>query len=472
MRSLVWFRGKDLRLEDHGPLYLASQQGDVIPVFVVDPYFFAPHNAQRLPHRMQFLLESMHDLAHGLQARGSRLVIVEGRSVDRIPELAARWKVDQVLAHRWCEPFGVERDRQVETALEREGIRFRLFEGETLAPPGTLRTGSGTPYHVFTPFARAFHRQIAVGHPLAAPSTLPPVPESGLELPHLDDLGLVANAGLLHGGERAAHRRLDNFLEDGLNGYRLGRDRMDQEGTSRLSADLHFGTLSVRQLWHAATTAEAPVEDRLCFQNELLWRDFAHHLLVDKPWLMHLPFREAFTGFPWQRDETAWQAWVDGRTGFPVVDAAARQLQAEGFVHNRARMVAACFLTKHLLQPYRLGEAHYLRWLVDGDWANNNMGWQWSAGCGVDAQPWFRVFNPILQGQRFDPLGRYVKRWVPELEGMPVKWIHNPWEAPDGIRRAVHYPDPIVNHAEARQRFLEVAKSVLDKSVGPGPRQV
>ena len=461
MRSLVWFRGKDLRVGDHGPLHQAREQGEVIPVFVLDPFFFTPENAMHLPNRMQFLLESLQALAGNLQSLGSRLIVVEGRCQDRIPALATQWRVDQVLAHRWSEPFGVERDLQVEAELGRQGIPLRLFEGETLVPASALRTGNSTPYHVFTPFARAFQRQVSVGLPLKVPTGLPPVSHTSAVLPGLTEVGLSNNPQILKGGELAAQGRLAAFLEDGLRGYRTGRDIMAQQGTSRLSADLHFGTLSVREVWHAVAQASVPGEDRQCFLNQLLWREFAHHLLVDKPWLTRLPFREAFARFPWQRDEAARQAWIQGRTGYPVVDAAARQLLAEGYVHNRARMVAACFLTKHLLQDYRFGEAHYLHWLVDGDWANNNMGWQWSAGCGVDAQPWFRVFNPTAQGERFDPEGAYVKRWVPELESLPPKWVHRPWEAPEGLRRGVNYPGPIVDHGMARARFLEVAKANL-----------
>lgn len=464
MRSIVWFRGKDLRVEDHAPLHQACRQGEVIPVFVLDPFFFAPVKAQGIPHRMSFLLESLKALAQNLASLGSHLVVVEGPCAALIPELAHHWRVDQVLAQRWSEPFGVERDRRIATVLGREGIPFRLFEGETLAPPGTLRTRNGGPFHVFTSFARAFRRQFTVGRPLAVPKALPPVPEPGAGIPGLQELGLEFNPRLLKGGETVGRRRLGSFLAGGLTGYRLWRDRMDWEGTSRLSADLHFGTLSVRSLWDAVSRAEAPPEDILCFQNQLLWREFAHHLLADQPWLCRLPFRDAFARFPWRCDAADRRAWADGRTGYPLVDAAARQLLAQGFVHNRARMVAASFLTKHLLQDYRFGEAHYLRWLVDGDWANNNLGWQWSAGCGVDAQPWFRVFNPILQGERFDPVGSYVKHWVPELENLPAKWIHRPWEAPDSLRRTLDYPRPVIDHALARARFLEVAKANLARN--------
>ncbi len=231
---------------------------------------------------------------------------------------------------------------------------------------------------------------------------------------------------------------------------------MDREGTSRLSADLHFGRVSAASCWAAASGrpgAEA-------WQRQLVWREFAHHLLREWPGVLEDPFQGAFRGFPWRSDPALFQAWVEGRTGYPIVDAAARQLLATGYVHNRARMVAASFLVKHLLVDYRLGEAHYLAHLQDADLANNSMGWQWSAGCGCDAQPWFRVFNPVLQGRRFDPDGAYVRAWVPELAALPSRAIHSPWEAglPTG------YPSPIVDHAFARERFLALAKEHLRRS--------
>lgn len=465
MRSIVWFRGKDLRVSDHGPLRQALAEGDVIPLFVLDPFFFAPERAARLAPRMQFLLESLDSLEQQIARLGSRLVVVAGRSTDVLPQLAARWHADQVLAHRWSEPFGVQRDARIRADLQKAGVHFRLHEGETLLPPGSLLTGSGSMFHVFTPFARAFWRSGVVGKPLPAPTSLPPVPRlDGVEtrIPRLEDLGIVGNPRLLKGGEDQGQKRLAAFQQKGLQGYRAARDRMAESGTSRLSSDLHFGTLSIRAVWHGISECSGAFpEDVSCFLNELLWREFSHHLLVDEPRLLAQPFRVGFEGFPLREEDAAWAAWKQGLTGYPVVDAAARQLLAEGYVHNRARMVAASFLTKHLLQSYRKGEAHYLEWLVDGDWANNNLGWQWSAGCGVDAQPWFRIFNPIAQGERFDPEGRYVKRWLPELAELPAKWIHRPWEAPAGLRSRITYPDPIVDHGAARGRFLAVAKEHL-----------
>ena len=444
MRTLVWFRGKDLRVSDHAPLVEAVRAGEVVPLFVLDPFFFAPARARELPHRMQFLRESLVALEQNIAHLGSRLVVVAGRAVDEVPKLAARWKVDRVVAHRWVEPFGRERDRQVAEALG--DVPFELHEGETLAPPDALRTGDGEAYGVYTPFAKAFRARIAVAAPLPAPRKLPPLPDDvatrSVAIPTLAELGISENPRLQRGGERAARARLKVFL-DGPAGrtYDVDRDRMDRDGTSRLSADLKFGTLSARAIWTAAA-AELRGAPRDKFLAEVLWREFSHATLWARPDLLTHTYKPAWEGFPWRDDRAGWDAWVAGKTGYPVVDAAARQLLAEGYVHNRARMVAASFLTKHLLIDFRRGEAHYLKWLTDGDWAQNDLGWQWSTGCGVDAQPWFRIFNPTLQANRFDPDGVYVKTWVPEVG-------------------TAAYPAPIVDHDEARQRFLAVAKRHL-----------
>lgn len=468
MRSIVWFRGKDLRLADHQPLAAGIAAGEVLPVFIFDPYFFAPERAVQMGHRIQFLLDSAQALKTALQARGSDLICLRGASFDRLAELSRAWSADRVLAARWSERFGRKRDDSIASRLQ---VPFHLFEGETLMPPGDILTASGQAFRVFTPFWRAFQRVFELKAPLPRPERLPPLPPEILALdegiPGLEELGVVANERLIRGGEQAAWSRLDAFLRGPADRYVNGRDRLDQEGTSRLSADLKFGLLSPRQVWWAIETAEARPGGGAAFQRQLVWREFSHHSLWHWPDLLERPFRADFEGFPWLEDPAGWQAWVQGQTGYPVVDAAARQLLVEGFVHNRARMIAASFLTKHLGIHYQRGEAHYMRYLVDGDWAQNNLGWQWSAGCGCDAQPYFRVFNPTLQGQRFDPAGTYVRQWVPELAKLPKRWIHEPWNAPEsvlleaGVTLARDYPQPIVEHRAARGRFLATAKAHL-----------
>jgi deoxyribodipyrimidine photo-lyase len=476
MRTLVWFRGKDLRLADHAPLLDAIHHGEVVPVFVVDPYFFAPDRAREMPNRMQFLVESLAELAASIEARGSQLLYMHGKSVAAVPELVRAFAADRVVAYRWSEPFGIERDRRVAEALgEQGGARLELFEGETLAAPGQILTGSGTPFSVFTPFSRAFVKAVTIGASRPAPRTLPPlpaIPPAAKRLlgkaPTLASIGVTRNELVVAGGEKAARARVATFLKHAAAQYDEGRNAMGVAGTSRISQDLKFGTLSARSAWQAIRQG---LEDHpkawRTFANELVWREFAYDVLRSKPAVLEHPFRPAWERFPWRTDEAAWNAWVLGKTGYPVVDAAARQLLAEGFVHNRARMIAASFLCKHLLLDFRLGEAHYMKLLTDGDWAANDLGWQWSAGCGVDAQPWFRVFNPVTQGERFDADGAYVRRWVPELANVPPRWIHSPWLAPPlelraaGVNLGRTYPAPIVDHALARGRFLAAAEGHL-----------
>ncbi len=459
-----------MRLSDHAPLAAAIGAGEVIPLFVLDPFFFARERAQELPHRMQFLLESLEALRKTIETKGSRLLVVRGKSVDVVPEIAKKLGVDRVVAQRWVEPFARVRDERVTRRLS---VPLELFEGETLLPPGTLRTGAGTPYSVFTPFARAFAKTARIREPLPTPRRLPPLPSDVTHesepLPTLEELGVERNPALLAGGERAARARLDHFLTGPGSKYDTHRDRLDFEGTSRLSQDLKFGTLSVRTAWTRVSKELGHTTGGRSFMNELTWREFTHSTLWDRPALLTEPFRHDFVGFPWRYDDELWRAWVEGKTGYPVVDASARQLLETGFVHNRARMISASFLTKHLLIHYKHGEAHYMRYLTDGDWAQNNAGWQWSAGCGCDAQPYFRVFNPITQGEKFDPEGDYVRRFVPELNNVPTRYIHAPWTAPAGVleqagvRLGRDYPEPIVDHSEARGRFLHVAERHLKK---------
>lgn len=469
MRTLVWFRGKDLRVHDHPPLLDAVAAGEVIPLFVLDPYFFEPARARAMAHRMQFLLGSLAELSAAIAALGSRLVVVEGKSVDVVPRLAHTWRVDRVAAHRWVEPFARERDRRVAGALR---VPLKLYEGETLLPPGTLRTSTGAPFSVFTPFQRAFTATAQIAPPLEAPKRIPPLPADvaadEAPVPTCASLGIEPNEHVLPAGETAARARLSAFARHALSRYDRSRDQLaDEHGTSRLSQDLKFGTISARTAWHAATETGRGAS---VFRNELIWREFTHSTLWDRPAVLEHPFRREFEGFPWRDDEGPWRAWCDGRTGFPVVDAAARQLLTTGFVHNRARMIAASFLTKDLMIDYRRGEAHYMRWLTDGDWAQNNFGWQWSAGCGCDAQAYFRVFNPQLQGEKFDADGAYVRRWVPELARVPEKWIHAPSNAPKdvlaqaGVAIGRDYPAPVVDHAAARERFLDAAKRHLART--------
>lgn len=469
MRTLLWFRGKDLRVRDHAALHAAARDSrELCPVFVLSPKYFGVEVGAVAPHRVQFLLASVRELADELAARGSKLNIVAGPAEQVIPAIAARLKVDRVIASRAYEPAARARDERIASALR---VPFTRYADELLIDPDAVRTGAGGVFKVFTPFARAAREHLQDVRLVNAPKRLPPLPAAlklkTVALPALKQ----ANPCVQEGGERAARARLSRFLSGPISAYPVERDRMDHGGTSRLSADLHFGTLSARSIWAGLMGKQhVPSEALERFSAELLWREFAHYTLFHRPAVQREPFRAEFVGFPWRRDTAGFEAWWRGTTGYPIVDAAARQLLEEGFVHNRARMISASFLTKHLLISYQLGEAHYLRYLTDGDLAQNNLGWQWSAGCGCDAQPYFRVFNPVTQGQRFDPEGGYVRRYLPALAELPARYVHAPWTAPAavleraGVRLGDNYPEPIVEHAEARQRFLLVAAEHLKRA--------
>lgn len=483
MRTLLWFRGKDLRVHDHAALAAALRADDeLIPVFVLDPAYFELPLRHEVPHRLQFLLASLRELEQQLEARGSQLLLFRGPAGRTIPELAERLRVDRVFATASVEPNSRARDERLSKVLR---VPFKLFKQETLLDPELVLTKSGGPFRVYTPFSRAALTLLEGDlkpKPAPTPEHLPPLPKLALprraELPTLESLEIERNPHLHHGGETAGRKRVKSFLTSGIDDYDSARDRMDQAGTSRLSADLHFGTLSIRDVWCALERKQGADADSMKrYRLELLWREFSHYTLWHRPNVLSEPFREDFKEFPWRgsrkqdaREAAAdYEAWWRGQTGYPVVDASARQLLREGFVHNRARMITASFLTKHLLISYQRGEAHFLQYLTDGDLAQNNMGWQWSAGCGCDAQPYFRIFNPVTQGQRFDPEGDYVRKYVPELARMPARFIHAPWLAPKdvlqqaGVQLGKNYPLPIVDHASARKRYLLVASDHLKR---------
>lgn len=470
----MWFRRGDLRLADHAPLQAAlATSGELVPLFVLEPEPFA--HARRAARHVQLVLDALAELHGAIAARGSRLALVAGPGAEVVPELAVRWHVTRVAAQRSAIPAERARDDRIAAALAARGIAFELHDGQTLAPPGALRSAAGRPYTVFAQFARAFERTAEIAAPRPAPRRLPALPRDvardlrarGAAIPTLAALGLSRDRAIVAGGERAARLRLRRFLRGPGRAYATTRDRLDLAATSRLSQDLTLGTLSPREVWIAAWRALGDTASGRAFRSELLWRELAYSTLWDQPWVQARPCRPAWRGFPVRRDRAGWRAWCDGTTGYPVVDAAARQLLAEGFVPNRARMIAASFLTKDLLLDYRLGEAHYLALLADGDPAQNNFNWQWVAGCGCEAQPFFRVLNPARQGERFDPEGAYVRRWVPELARLPARHIHAPDRAPPevlraaGVRLGENYPRPIVDHATARARYLAIARAHL-----------
>ncbi len=478
--TIVWLR-RDLRLADNPALAAAADRGGpVVPVWVHAPEEegdSAPGGAARV-----FLHEALRSLSEALSARGSRLVLRRGPSIGTLSGLAKETGADAVFANRVWEPSFLSRDEGAIAALRANGLDARLFEDGGLFPPDSVRTSSGGPFRVFTPFWRRCLAQPPPGAPVPAPAAIPPPAGAPASLPLKEFRLLPAvpwDAGVREGhpgGETHARERLSRFLGEAISAYPADRDRPGVDGTSRLSPYLHRGCIGVREVWHAvqsrAAVDSAPGAARgaEAFLRQLGWREFARHVLFHFPGTVHSPMRPGFSGFPWRDDPDGLSAWQKGRTGFPMVDAGMRQLWGTGWMHNRVRMLAASFLVKDLLIPWQKGAEWFMDTLADADLANNALGWQWVAGCGADAAPYYRVFNPVLQGVKFDPRGEYVREWVPELAGLPDRWIHRPWEAPAtvrsdaGVTLGETYPRPILDHAAARLRAL----AALPKRVSRG----
>ena len=456
---IVWFR-QDLRLADNPALTAAAKTGaPVLALYILDdegPGKWAMGGASRW-----WLHQSLQALAGELSKIGGSLVLCRGRAETVLPKLAKVAGAGAVVWNRCYEPHTVERDKTLKAALP----GAESFNGALLFEPWEIKTGAGTPFKVFTPFWRACRAMPEPARPLPAPKSLKTV--TGVESDRLSDWKLLPHkpdwAGGLREewapGEAGAHKRLTAFLRH-IKGYREGRDRPDQEATSRLSPHLHFGEISARQIWHAIRHRET-TDDGEKFLAEIGWREFCHQLLFHNPQMPTKPLDERFAGFPWRDADAAFESWTKGRTGVPIVDAGMRQLWHTGWMHNRVRMIVASYLIKHLGIDWRRGEAWFWDTLVDADLANNSASWQWVAGCGADAAPFFRIFNPVLQGEKFDKNGDYVRRWVPEIAKLPDKYVHKPWEAPDDIRADVKdYPEPLVDLSEGRERALKAFRSL------------
>jgi len=469
---LLWFR-QDLRLTDNPALTEALASGrPVVPVFVLDeetPGAWAPGGAARW-----WLHHSLAALAAALAERGSRLVLRRGRAERVIPRLVEEIGAAAVHVNRLYEPWARASDAAVAAALKQRGVPIHGANAALLFEPWTVRTQSGGAFGVYTPFSRACFAASPPPQPTSAPALIP-APDRFPPSEQLDDWGLLPTtpdwAGGLREtwtpGEASAQARLSRFIAGPLVHYDRLRNRPDLAATSGLSPHLHWGEISPRQVWHAAEAAGAPRgKGTETFLKELLWREFSYHLLWHHPELPEQPLKPAFADFPWRNDVKALRAWQRGRTGYPIVDAGMRQLWHTGWMHNRVRMIVASFLIKDLLLPWQEGEAWFWDTLVDADLAANSASWQWVAGCGADAAPYFRIFNPILQGAKFDPDGTYVRRWVPELARLPAALIHAPWQASPielqdaGVVLGRTYPTPIVDHAAARARALAALASI------------
>lgn len=469
---VVWFR-RDLRIADNPALTAAVASGrPVVPVFVWAPGEegpWAPGGASRW-----WLHHSLCSLDRELRGRGSRLIVRSGVTRDVLLAVARATGARAVCWNRRYEPAVVARDAVLAAALREAGLDVQSCNGAVLCEPWEVATKAGLPYQVFTPFWRACCERLPPPVPLAPPKRLaaPARWPEGDAIERFELLSRVDWAAGLRArwepGERGAADRLHDFVAERIAAYGAARDVPGEPGTSRLSPHLHFGEISPRQVWHAVA-ARVDVGSRVgltssaeAFLREVGWREFAVHLLHHFPHTPERPLRSAFAAFAWRDDASDERAWRQGRTGYPIVDAGMRELWATGWMHNRVRMIAASFLVKHLLLPWQKGAAWFWDTLVDADLASNTLGWQWTAGCGADAAPYFRIFNPTAQGERFDPRGAYVRRWVPELAGLPDSRIHQPWTASAAELRAAgidlgsEYPRPIVDHAAARLRALAV----------------
>lgn len=460
--ALLWFR-HDLRLDDHPALSAAAAGGAVVALYVRDPAL----NGRPLGAAQDWWLHhSLDALGRALAAHGVPLLLRDGPAATVVPAVALALGARGVFWNAGHTPFLTALDDQVSDALLGADIASHRGAPDLLAAPDALLSGSGHPYKVFTPFWKALRDT----HPVDRPVDTPPLRGPGpLDIAgdRLDDWALRPThpdwAGGLRQtwtpGEASARDRLRAFLAERVDRYAMERDTPAVEATSRLSPHLRFGELSPRRVWHQTQAAAGDAGEP--FLREVAWREFSHHLLVQHPAMATRPLRPEYAAFPWREDEAAFRTWTEGRTGYPIVDAGMRELWHTGWMHNRVRMIAASFLVKDLLVPWQWGERWFWDTLVDADPANNTAGWQWVSGCGADAAPYFRIFNPTLQGEKFDPRGAYVRRWVPEVAAVPDLRIHRPGEAGDLF--GAQYPAPMVDHSFARRRALQAYETVSGK---------
>jgi len=475
--TILWLRN-DLRIADNAALAAAlTRDRPVIPLYVWAPEEegnWSPGGASRW-----WLDVSLRALDSTLRERGSRLIVRRGASLDVLRDVARETSADAVVWSRRYEPASIARDRAVKQALRDDGLVAESANSSLLFEPWQNGKDDGTPYRVFTPFWKSMLRRGGVPSPLPVPSQIPS-PPSWPRSDAIDGLGLLPKpdwaAGMREAwtpGEDGAHAELDRFVREGIEEYESGRDIPARVGTSRLSPHLHFGEIGPREIWKAvydlAADRSEPAFDAAAesWLRQLAWREFGHHLLFHFPHTAEAPLRPEFARFEWSDDGEMLSRWQRGLTGYPIVDAGMRELWTTGWMHNRVRMIVASFLVKDLRVAWQDGARWFWDTLVDADLANNTMGWQWVAGCGADAAPYFRVFNPLLQSRKFDPNGDYLRRWLPELSKLDSKWIHEPHNAPralleaGGVRLGETYPAPIVAHDQAKRLALEAYQSMM-----------
>ena len=458
MPVLHWFR-RDLRITDNTALNAAVQSGaPVLPVYVLSDW--KGHHRWTGAPRQEFLCGCLESLAHNLERIGGRLIIRRGRADEELERLIVETKASAVYFNRDPDPFGRQMEERVTQVAKKLGCAVHAFKDVAIHERDEIMTATGTPFRVFTPYSKAWMNG-AKPAPEAAPRKMETPPDvKSHALPTTADWELKSEAQILEPGEKAAKKRLTDFLRGPIFDYGASRNIPLGQTTSRLSPDLRFGTLSIREIYarclecsQNATTATER-KSVFTFINELIWREFYMQVLWHWPEVLEHEFNPKWRNLKWREPDDAFRRWCDGETGFPIVDAGMRQLNATGFMHNRLRMITAMFLTKDLHIDWRHGERYFMQRLVDGEIASNNGGWQWSAGTGADAAPYFRIQNPWSQTKRYDPEGAFIKQWVPELRDVDAAKLTEP--PPAGLRIAKNYPPPIVDHAREREVTLEM----------------
>lgn len=457
--ALVWFR-QDLRLADNPALVEACTNHDtVLPVYILDERsVLGEAQAWWLHHSLNALNDSL------LAQLRLTLILRKGTALNILSDLVKAAGIDAIYWNRCYEPQSIERDKKIKATLQESGVNVFSFNGSLLNEPWTIRNKSGDFFKVFTPYWKTCRQLLS-----AQPEQLISSPPNSITLKsdEINDWGLLPPldwasqfTDLWTPGEEGARHKLQEFIQNHLQGYKINRNIPEQNATSHLSPHLHFGEISpwsiLRAVEYAKLAPHCDLAGAEHFLSELGWREFSYYLLYHYPTLPHQNFRPEFDAFPWHNDESLLKRWQKGMTGYPIVDAGMRELWATGYMHNRVRMIVASFLTKGLFVDWRLGADWFLDTLVDADLANNSASWQWVAGCGADAAPYFRIFNPVLQSQKFDPNGVYIRRWIPELACLNNVAIHAPWESANAISiySTINYPKPIINHSQSRTKAL------------------